>query len=216
MSVDAAAGVHVAEHDCSLIVGGFVPLTTIDFPEHLSAVIFCQGCPFRCSYCHNPTLIPKEAKKGNYSWQNIYSFLSKRRGMLEAVVFSGGEPTLQKQLINAVLIVKELGFKVGLHTAGPYPNRIKELLPYLDWVGMDLKAPFEQYELITKVPNSGKRAFESVKLLVESGVPCEFRTTVHPELLNYGQIKSIIKALRSMGATNYKLQKFRSVGIGTT
>lgn len=194
-----------------IIIGGFVPLTTIDFPDHLSAVIFCQGCPFRCHYCHNPNLIPK-IKNTNYSWDNIKSFLIKRRGLLEAVVFSGGEPTLQKGLMIAVRLVKELGFKIGLHTAGPYPERLKELLPYLDWVGMDIKAPFEQYESITGIPNSGNRALESTKLLLESKVACEFRTTVHQKLLNNKQITTIDSVLKKMGATNYKIQPFRAQG----
>jgi len=107
----------------SLVVGGFVPLTTIDFPDHLSAVIFCQGCPFDCPYCHNPDLIVKRVKS-KYNWSTIISFLIKRRGLLEAVVFSGGEPTLQKELINAIHIVKKLGFKIGLHTAGPSRSRL--------------------------------------------------------------------------------------------
>ena len=205
----------------SLVVGGFVPLTTIDFPDHLSAVIFCQGCPFNCPYCHNQDLIPKKVKnsliknnlKKDYSWSNIISVLIKRRGLLEAVVFSGGEPTLQKELINAVRIVKNLGFMVGLHTAGPYPERLKALLPNLDWVGMDIKAPFDQYESITKVPNSGKRAFESVQILLDSKIPCEFRTTVYPELLTNKQILVIANTLKNMGATNYKLQQYRKVSF---
>jgi anaerobic ribonucleoside-triphosphate reductase activating protein len=194
----------------SLVVGGFVPLTTIDFPDHLSAVIFCQGCPFDCPYCHNPDLIVKRVKS-KYTWSTIISFLIKRRNLLEAVVFSGGEPTLQKELINAIHIVKKLGFKIGLHTAGPYPDRLKALLPNLDWVGMDIKAPFEQYESITKVPNSGKRAFESVKILLESKIPCEFRTTVYPQLITNEQILIMASTLKNMGATNYKLQQYRKI-----
>lgn len=195
-----------------LAIGGFVPLTTIDYPEHLSAVIFCQGCPFRCSYCHNPSLIPRinKSNSSKYIWGNIKSFLIKRRGLLEAVVFSGGEPTLQKNLLDVINIVKELGFKVGLHTAGPYPERLKSLISKLDWVGMDLKAPFDEYESITKVPNSGKRAFESTKILIESGIACEFRTTIDKKLINDEQILSISNMLKNLGVTNYKLQTCRS------
>lgn len=190
----------------SLIIGGFVPLTTIDFPGHLSAVIFCQGCPFNCIYCHNQDLIPRH-KISKYGWKYIEEFLHKRLNLLEAVVFSGGEPTLQPEIINVASIIKKLGFKVGLHTAGCYPNRLKNLLPYLDWVGMDIKAPFDDYESITRIPNSGKLAFESVKILLASGVDCEFRTTIDPRLLSDQQILEIANILKEMGVTNYKLQK---------
>lgn len=201
-------------NDDPIIIGGFVPLTTIDFPDHLSAVIFCQGCPLHCHYCHNPTLIPKIAASNSihYSWDNIKSFLIKRVGLLEAVVFSGGEPTLQRGLIKAVKFIKNLGFKIGLHTAGIYPNRLKDLLPYLDWVGMDIKAPFTEYQSITTVHNSGKLARESVKLILASKVACEFRTTVHPKLLSQQQLLSIERTLKCMGAKNYKLQPFRPEG----
>lgn len=192
-------------------IGGFVPLTTIDFPSHLSAVIFCQGCPFRCHYCHNPALIPK-TKNSDYSWENIKSFLIKRVGLLEAVVFSGGEPTFQTGLIKAVSYIKNLGFKIGLHTAGMYPNRLQQLLPYLDWVGMDIKAPFAEYQSITTMPNSGQLAMQSVKLIVESSIAAEFRTTVHPKLLNTQQVTVIQDTLQYMGAYNYTIQKFRTKG----
>lgn len=195
-------------------IGGLVPLTTIDFPEHLSAVIFCQGCPLRCLYCHNPSLMPLTQKiaNNNYSWYNIKSFLMNRVGLLEAVVFSGGEPTLQRGLIKAIDFIKNLGFKIGLHTAGPYPERLKQILPYLDWIGMDIKAPFEQYESITMIKNSGKRALESAKLILDSKVLYEFRTTVHPKLLTDQQIISIKNTLKNMGAKNHKIQPFRSEG----
>lgn len=192
----------------NLIIGGLVPLTTVDFPDHLAAVIFCQGCPFNCVYCHNPDLIPRY-KTTKYTWEYVENFLNKRKNLLEAVVFSGGEPTVQHALINNIISVKQMGFKVGLHTAGCYPLRFKKLLPYLDWVGMDIKAPFDKYEYITKVPNSGKLAFDSAKILLDSGVSYEFRTTVDPALISNKNILEIAETLSEMGATNYKLQKCR-------
>lgn len=194
-----------------LVISGFVPLTTIDYPDHLSAVVFCQGCPFRCHYCHNPSLIPR-LKQGKYSWKTIKNFLLDRIGLLEAVVFSGGEPTLQKDLLYAVKLVKDLGFKVGLHTAGPYPERLKELLKVIDWVGMDIKAPFDDYVSITSIPNSGKKALQSTELILASKVEYEFRTTVHYKLLSQAQIMKIKDTLFKMGATNHKIQQFRKEG----
>lgn len=194
-----------------LVISGFVPLTTIDYPDHLSAVVFCQGCPFRCHYCHNPSLIPR-LKYGKYSWKTIKAFLLDRIGLLEAIVFSGGEPTLQKDLLYAVKLVKDLGFKVGLHTAGPYPERLKKLLKVIDWVGMDIKAPFDDYVNITCIPNSGKKALQSTELILASKVEYEFRTTVHPKLLNPAQIIKIKDTLFKMGVTNHKIQQFRKEG----
>jgi pyruvate formate lyase activating enzyme len=198
-------------------IGGFVPLTTVDFPHHLSAVIFCQGCPLRCHYCHNPNLMLRKQNhhnvtKNHYTWDYIKDFLMRRLNLLEAVVFSGGEPTLQPGLIKAISFVKYLGFKVGIHTAGIYPNRLEKIMPYLDWIGLDIKAPFGEYQSITTVPNLDRLVIRSVKLIISSNVLYEFRTTVHPKLINKQQIKSIITMLKGLGAKNYKIQEFRSIG----
>ena len=120
-----------------LPIAGLVPMTTLDYPDHLACVVFLQGCPLRCGYCHNPNMIPPRRGEPQ-EWQAILEFLSTRQGLLEAVVFSGGEPTLNADLSDAVKEVKALGFKVGLHTAGPYPDRLTQLLPHLDWVGLDV------------------------------------------------------------------------------
>ncbi len=95
------------------------------------------------------------------TWQPVRDFLMRRRGLLDAVVFSGGEPTSQKALFDAAREVSALGFEVGLHTAGPYPDRLHRLLPLLDWVGMDIKAPGARYDMITLTPGSADRAWQS-------------------------------------------------------
>ncbi len=189
-------------------IGGLTPLTTTDFPGCLSAVVFCQGCPWRCGYCHNPHLLDRHAFAG-VAWKSVLDFLYRRVGLLDAVVFSGGEPTLQKSLIDAVKEVRKMGFRTGLHTSGAYPDRLNSLLPHLDWVGMDVKAPFEGYESVTHVPGSGEKARRSVELIVESGVNCEFRTTVHG--LGKRDVAKIERELELLGAGHYKIQAFRSV-----
>ena len=103
-----------------LSVGGLTPLTTIDYPDNLSAVVFCQGCPLRCRYCHNAELLPRRGAT-HIAWRDILYFLRQRQGLLDAVVFSGGEPTQQRGLADAIDEVRALGFKIGLHTAGIYP-----------------------------------------------------------------------------------------------
>ena len=108
-----------------LEVGGLLPLSTTDFPDRLSAVVFLQGCPWRCRYCHNPELQAR-ASTGELAWRTVLDFLDRRAGLLDAVVFSGGEPTLQAGLARAVEDVRRRGFAAGLHTAGIYPRRLAQ------------------------------------------------------------------------------------------
>ncbi len=192
-----------------LSIGGLTPFTTIDFPNHLAAVLFCQGCPWRCGYCHNTHLLDFQIKP-TLSWEEIDNFLQRRQGLLDAIVFSGGEPTLQKGLLDAVLHIRRMGFKIGLHTAGINSKRLAKLLPYLDWVGFDIKAPFDDYATITGVANSGEQALESAKLLLESGVAYEFRTTVHPQLLNEKALLALATCLADLGVQRYVLQDCRT------
>jgi len=195
----------------ALQVGGFVPFTTVDYPGHLAAVVFCQGCAWRCRYCHNPHLQPFEG--GCWSWGNILSLLAERRNFLEAVVFSGGEPTAQACLPAAMRDVKGLGFKIGLHTAGIFPDLLAGVLPLVDWVGLDVKAPFdERYDRITQRKCSFEAPAESLRLLLASGVNYELRTTVHPGLLTPADIAEIMSSLESLGASPTKIQPFRPEG----
>ena len=188
-------------------IGGFLPFTTIDFPNHLSAVVFFSGCPWKCRYCHNTHL-----KEERYIWKDLLKKLNDRKKFLDAVVFSGGEPLLQEKLMNAIQDVKDLGFLAGLHTSGAYPDRLEKILPFLDWVGMDIKADFDDYEKITKVKDSGKKAFLSSKLILNSKKAYEFRTTIHSFLLSNIEIKKVAKTLSNMGAENYFLQEFQKNG----
>lgn len=165
-----------------LRVGGLTPLTTIDYPGELSAVVFCQGCPWRCRYCHNGHLLGHDAD-GGPSWEAVLDLLARRRGLLDAVVFSGGEPTAQAALGEALRTVRALGFKTGLHTAGCYPQRLAAVLPWVDWVGLDIKAPVEDYPALTGVAGSGERAWESLGHCLAAGVALQVRVTVHERLL---------------------------------
>lgn len=174
-------------------------------------MIFCQGCPWRCGYCQNAHLIPPRADN-LVPWPDVIAFLQRRRGLLDAVVFSGGEPTLQGSLAGAIREVRELGFKIGLHTASPYPDRFKILLPLLDWVGLDIKAPFDRYDLVSGVPNSGVQAREGLSLLLDSGLSYEVRTTVHPQFHSAADLIRLAGELQEMGVENYALQEFRPQG----
>ena len=158
-----------------LRVGGLTRLSATDYPGKLAAVVFCQGCAWRCGYCHNPELQPARGRQ-EIPWPDVLAFLGRRRGLLDAVVFSGGEPTLQPGLAAAMREVKALGFLVGLHTAGIVPRRLAEVLPLLDWVAMDAKARFEEHERVTRVRGSARRARQSLDLIVASGVARELHT----------------------------------------
>jgi len=158
-----------------LRVGGLTRLSACDYPGKLAAVVFCQGCAWRCGYCHNPEL---QASRGarEIPWHDVRAFLERRRGLLDAVVFSGGEPTLQSGLADAMREVKAMGFLVGLHTAGAVPGRLAEVLPLVDWVAMDLKGGFDAHERVTRVPGSARRARRSHEFIRASGVAREFHT----------------------------------------
>jgi pyruvate formate lyase activating enzyme len=195
-------------------IGGLTPLTTTDYPGKLAAVVFCQGCPWQCAYCHNPGLIPRQTE-GNIAWEDIISFLQRRQGLLDGVVFSGGEPTLQSDLGEACQQVRALGFKIGLHTAGTYPERLKEWLPLFDWVGLDIKARFGDYEKISGVPGSGERARLSLQAVLESGVDYEVRTTAHPGQITENGLVQLGQELAALGVKHYVLQAFRTQGCAS-
>ncbi|WP_296656032.1 anaerobic ribonucleoside-triphosphate reductase activating protein [Thiobacillus sp. 0-1251] len=194
-----------------LRVGGFTPLSTTDWPGMLAAVVFCQGCPWRCGYCHNPDLIPARGDS-EIPWDDVLAFLRRRRGLLDAVVFSGGEPTAQAGLVDAVREVRALGFKIGLHTGGMYAQRLAEVLPLVDWVGLDVKAPFADYARITGAAGSGERALAGLQQVLASGVDHEIRTTVHPALLGDTAVIGLAHDLSDLGVKRYVIQAFRSQG----
>lgn len=180
-------------------MGGFVPLTTVDYPGELSAVVFAQGCPWRCRYCHNPDLLSPRSDT-QWHWQDVLQRLERRRGLLDAVVFSGGEPVMQATIHSAITQVKALGFKVGLHSAGIYPERLASILPLIDWIGLDVKALPADYPGITTVPGSGEAAWSSVAHVLANKVAHQFRITVHPQLTSPEQVSEIKRRLHELGA----------------
>lgn len=160
--------------------------------------------PLHCGYCHNPELIDPRTE-APLDWADIRAFLQQRRGLLDAVVFSGGEPTLQADLAETLAEVRALGFKVGLHTAGPYPRRLAELLPRLDWIALDIKALPADYPAITGVLGSGEAAWESLRLVLGSGVAHEIRTTVPPDW-SADRLAAVARGLAEAGVRHYAVQ----------
>lgn len=194
-----------------LKVGGITPFSATDYPGKLAVVIFVQGCPWRCGYCHNPHLQVRTAESA-LQWPQLLNFLKSRVGLIDAVVFSGGEPTIDAALLSAITAVRRLGFLVGLHTACVYPSRLTEVLPLLDWVGFDIKSAFERYAQITGVEGSGASALACLKLIIASGVTHECRTTIHPALHTESEIYTLAQDLAQLGVKNYVLQIFRRQG----
>lgn len=192
-------------------VGGVTPFTATDYPGKLAAVIFMQGCPWQCGYCHN-THLQQRLPEPTVRWPQVMEFLQRRVGLIDAVVFSGGEPCLDPALGEAIADARALGFAIGLHTSGAYPRRLADMLPLLDWVGLDIKAPFARYGDVTGVGGSGRYVQASARAVLESGVAHEFRTTLHPALLDEEEIYQIAQMLAEMGVKNYALQLFRPNG----
>ncbi|MED5549103.1 MAG: anaerobic ribonucleoside-triphosphate reductase activating protein [Pseudomonadota bacterium] len=192
-----------------LRIGGVEPFSTVDFPGRLAAVVFCQGCPLACGYCHNPDLIPATAERV-LDFEAVLSAIAARRGFIDGVVFSGGEPLAQAALADAVDRVRAMGLAVALHTAGTAPGLLEKLLPRLDWVGFDVKAPFADYAGVTGVAPAGAKALRSLEILAASGVPYEVRTTVWPERLDAAALRSIAFALDQIGVSRFVLQECRT------
>lgn len=188
-----------------LVVGGLVPFTTIDFPGRLAAVVFCQGCPWRCTYCHNQHLLT--AGVGTMPWSEVLAWLKTRHGLLDGVVFSGGEPLLQRGLAAALAEVRGLGFATGLHTAGIYPERLVAVLPLLDWVGFDVKAPFAEYASVVGCDGGGA-ARTALEVLLASGVAYEVRCTVPPGF-GVDAVARLRAELACLGVLNLTLQECR-------
>ena len=189
-------------------IGGFQKTTLLDFPGQLAAIVFTSGCNFRCPYCHNASL----ALGGGdpISEDEVIDYLKLRRGVLDGVSISGGEPLLQKGLIPFILRIRELGLKVKLDTNGSMPSVLSGLLEdgLIDYVAMDIKGSRQSYESCTGVEGVNLMEVDkSIHLIMESGVDYEFRTTVTRELHSANDIADIAEWIK--GAKRYYLQTFK-------
>lgn len=188
------------------IIGGIQRTSLLDFPDKISAIVFTKGCNFNCGYCHNPDLL--NSKKDIYSTDVFFEFLDKRKGKLDGVVITGGEATLQPDLIPFIKEVKSRGFLVKLDTNGYRPDVIEQTLPLIDYIAMDIKSPLKKYNEITRTNIDTQKIKQSVELIMNSKVDYEFRTTVLKSQLNYSDFEEIGKLLQ--GGKKYYLQKFEA------
>lgn len=174
-------------------LGGLIKFTLIDFPGRPAAVVFTQGCNFRCRYCHNPELVYPHMFAEPMPEEELFSFLKRRQGTLEGVVITGGEPTLHEDILDFTAKIKDMGFAVKWDTNGTRPDVLREAYArkLLDYVAMDLKAPLEKYSVITGVDFNPAILKESMKLITQSGIPYQFRTTYDKEVLTDDDIAAI-------------------------
>ena len=190
------------------IIGGVQKTTLIDFPGKVAAIVFTQGCNFRCGYCHNPSLLINKSELNNYTEEDFFSFLQTRTGKLDGVVITGGEPTLQSGLYDFIKKIKQMGFAVKLDTNGTNPDVIEKLLNnnLLDYIAMDIKAPLEKYENIVCRNIKQENILRSIHLIIKSKIDNEFRTTVIKSQLSPDDFEKIGQMIN--GAKRYYMQKF--------
>jgi pyruvate formate lyase activating enzyme len=184
------------------------PFTLLDFPDRMACILWFAGCNMRCTYCYNPEIV---LGKGKLSWDDVREFLLTRIGMLDGVVFSGGECTIHPQIIPFAREVKRMGFEVKIDTNGSRPDVLETLIQenLVDFVALDFKGMPGNYWKITR-SHLFKPFEKSLKILLGSSVRFEVRTTVHPDLLNYQELDEMKKWLREKGFSGtFYLQLFR-------
>lgn len=188
-------------------IGGLVSFTTIDFPGRLAAVLFLRGCPLRCAYCSNPHLL--NLGDGEYDPEKIFDFLQARRGKLEGIVFSGGEALMQADaLLPYMRRVKDLGFDIGLHTNGFYPEQLRKAADIVDWIGLDFKATRAKYRELVGNDIAYDRMIESLDLWLSTGRELEVRTTCDPRFVTKDDLLEIAALLAARGVKNFAVQKY--------
>lgn len=192
-------------------IGGLQKVSLIDYPGKISAIIFTQGCNFRCPYCHNPELVDQKLYQPCLPEKDILEFLRTRQGKLDAVTITGGEPTLQDDLIPFIQKIHKIGFAVKLDSNGSRPDVLARLIRdrLLDYVAMDVKAPAEKYQNVVKAPVAIDAIRESILHILKSKIPYEFRTTVVPSLLTSKDLLAIAQEIT--GAKRFALQKFQPI-----
>jgi len=192
-------------------IGGLTRCSLIDFPGQVSAIIFTIGCNFRCPYCHNPELVDETADI--IPTEDVLDFLHTRIKQLDGVTITGGEPTMHDDLIPFIKEIKALGFKVKLDSNGTNPEMLEKIINehLVDYLAMDIKAPFSDYASGVGRPVDMEKIKKSVRLIMSNTIPYEFRTTVVKALLSSEDIINISKDIK--GAKKYYLQKFVSTKI---
>lgn len=191
-------------------IAGLQKSSLVDYPSKIAAVIFTLSCNFRCHYCHNPNILTAVSSNKLFEEAAVFDFLETRKGKLDAVVVSGGEPTLQKDIAGFFKKLKEMDFLTKLDTNGTNPQVLELLIKQklVDYVAMDIKAPLEKYQDIVATNIDTNKIHQSISILKNADIPYEFRTTTVKSQLSYADFEKI--GLLIKGAPLYYLQKFKS------
>jgi len=189
-------------------IGGFQKTTLLDYPKHVSAIIWTVGCNFRCPFCYNIDLVKE--KSDLFSEDEILDFLEKRKDFLDALVISGGEPFLQNDLKEFCRQVKKIGYKIKIDTNGTFPDKLKQFIDekLVDYVSMDIKAPKEKYNRLSGIKTDIKKIEESINILKKSDIDYEFKTTIVPNYLDKEDVMKIANWIK--GSKKYFLQQFKN------
>lgn len=198
-----------------MIIKGLQKTTLLDFPGKVACTVFTGGCNFRCPFCHNASLVTHIDTEKTISKEEIFSYLSRRKGILDGVGITGGEPLLQKDLADFCRKIHEMGLLVKLDTNGSFPERLRLLMEegLIDYVAMDIKNCKEAYAETCGLKDMSqelKKIEESIRLIMSSGIPYEFRTTVVRELHSKERIEALAKEIS--GAERFFLQTFTDSG----
>lgn len=188
-------------------IGGLQKTSLLDYPDHISAIIWTLGCNFRCPFCYNKAIVFEEIDV--IPEEQVLDFLEKRKKLLEAVSITGGEPTLQDDLVEFIKKVKNLGYLVKLDTNGSNPEKIRKLIQnrLVDYISMDVKAPREKYDMLAGTKTNISKIKKSIEIIKNQAPDYEFKTTVVPKLLEKEDILEIAKWLQ--GSKRYYLQQFK-------
>ncbi|MBW1722764.1 MAG: anaerobic ribonucleoside-triphosphate reductase activating protein [Deltaproteobacteria bacterium] len=192
-----------------MVIGGLQKNSFIDFPGRISCVLFLKGCNFRCPYCHNPELVLGTFQgTQSFDQKQVLDLLQARSGFLEGVVITGGEPTLQPDLLSLCKTIRALGYPVKLDTNGSRPDVLEDLFSHgaVDYVAMDIKTDPRRYHGLTPEPLDPTTILTSIRIIMTSGVPYEFRTTCVKPFVDGGIVRKIGKSIE--GAARYALQTF--------
>jgi pyruvate formate lyase activating enzyme len=190
-------------------IGGIQKTSLLDYPGEISAIVWTIGCNFRCPFCYNRDIVLGNVK--SIPEEEIFSFLEIRKGLLDGVVITGGEPLLQDDIFDFCNKLKKMSYLVKIDTNGTFPEKLKELIEknLIDYVAMDIKAPKNKYEKLTNVKVDIKKIEESIKVLQNSKIDYEFRTTFVPGMLTQNDIIEIGKWLKN--SKKFYLQQFKPI-----
>ncbi|MFW6121113.1 MAG: anaerobic ribonucleoside-triphosphate reductase activating protein [Petrotogales bacterium] len=189
-------------------IGGLQKTSLLDYPDAISVIIWTIGCNFRCPFCYNKDLVLGKAKE--IPEEEIFSFLKKRKGLLEGLVISGGEPFLQEDIVDFMEKIKKLGYLIKIDTNGTFPEKLKEVMDkkLVDYLSMDVKAPKNKYNKLAGIKTNLSKIERSIELIKSNAPDYEFKTTFVPNLLVEEDIIKIAKWLK--GAKRFYLQKFKN------